>query len=649
MQLSRRDFLRAAGLVSAAAALGDGAVLGTAGRVMASYPAVAVARTGAAFYVGPGNVDYRLIGTLTRGQRVTPLGVFGDFARVIATSYRTPAGALIHKSVSGYVLRSALGRLPVGLPTVPLKTVPWTSRPLIAPSGPLVMPSVGMLLDGYKDYIMLDGTWYAARDFTVVFDAGFVTHAGAPSTSASGLVLQNATVTHDASNIAQLTLLHNGTDHGWFFGYSPGTDWEFFDHLPIASSVSAGQFTISVDGTGRLVTLGLPSGQHRSYRLIVPLFRRGDVLNISLSDSPYTDMTTERLSLSLAPLGKLQAPVAPYGSLRALAPKAGITVGTGMNTWRPGPDPRYEQVATSQFDLLVPEGEFNWDWLLRPDATHYDFAGADEQVHFAQRHGMAVRAYLLPSGNGQGMAPADAPWLTPGAFTRDQLLALVHDHIDTVVGRYAGQVGEWLVMSETIFQGQFVPWNFWLNNVGLDFIDQVFTWAHEADPSAKLLYEFSSDEWAEPQASAIYNHLADLRGRGIPVDNVGFEMHVFDATKAPTYDQLLADFRRYAGLGMGLEITEMDVNVYPVPGTLADKYAVQAQIYGDALSALLESGVGRSFTPWDFVDSQSWLLKPAQVAQFGPAQAPLPFDGNYQPKPAYFALLDVLKQQVGFA
>jgi endo-1,4-beta-xylanase len=644
MDVSRRDFLKAAGAVTVGAALGGGGAFEAAGRaVAASFPSVPVTVSSAALYTGPGNVDYRLIGTLAKGQRVVPLGVFGDFARVIATSHRTSAGALVRTSISGYAPRSALGRLPAGLPTVPVASVPWVSRPLIAPSGPLVMPSVGMLLDGYKDYIMLDGTWYASRDFTVILDAGFVTHPGGPSTSASGLVLQNVTATHDPTNIAQLTLLHNGTDHAWYFGYSPGTDWEFFDHLPIASSVNAGQFTISVDATGRVVTLGLPSGQHLTYRLTVPLFRRGDVLNISLSDSPYTDMTAERLMLSLAPLGKLQAPVAPYGSLRALAPKAGITVGTGINTWRPGPDPRYEQVATSQFDLLVADGEFNWSWLLRPDATHYNFAGADEQVHFAERHGMAVRAYLLPSGNGQGAAPADAPWLTPGAFTRDQLLSLVHDHIDTVVGRYKGRIGEWLVASETIFQGQFVPWNFWLNNIGLDFIDQVFTWTHEADPSAKLLYEFSSDEWAEPQASAIYNHLADLRSRGIPVDNVGFEMHVFDATKAPTHDQLLADFRRYAGLGMGIEITEMDVNVYPVPGTLADKYAAQARIYGDALSALVESGVGRSFTTWGFVDSQSWLFMPSVEAMYGRAQAPLLFDDNYQPKPAYFAVLDALK------
>jgi endo-1,4-beta-xylanase len=380
-----------------------------------------------------------------------------------------------------------------------------------------------------------------------------------------------------------------------------------------------------------------------SYRLQFPLFRRGDVLTLSLSDGPYTDITARQLTLSLAPLGKLQAPVAPYGSLRAAAAPLGITMGMAVDSWRPGPDPRYEPIITSQFDLIVPSGDFDWGWQIRPDATHFDFAGADLQVQFAQRHGMKVRAYLLPSGNG-----TDPTWLTTASYTRDQLLALVHDHIDTVVGRYKGVVSEWLVASETIFQGTFVPWNFWFKNVGLDFIDQVFTWTRAADPAAKLLYEFTSNEWAEPQASAIYNHIADLRSRGIPVDNVGFEMHV-DGAAPPTKALLLAVMQRLGTLGVGVQINEMDVNVYGVPGTLVDKYAVQAQVYRDALEALVESGVGTSFTTWGLVDPDSWLLTPEIVKEQGPAQAPLLFDGGYQPKPAYFALLDVLKQRAGLA
>ena len=71
----------------------------------------------------------------------------------------------------------------------------------------------------------------------------------------------------------------------------------------------------------------------------------------------------------------------------------------------------------------------------------------------------------------------------------------------------------------------------------------------------------------------------------------------------------------------------------------------RGRILGDLEAALLESGVGTSFTTWGLDDPDSWLLRPQWVSAFGPAEAPLLFDGDYQPKPAYFALLDVLDKR----
>ena len=644
MTLSRRRFLQVSGLVAASTALSSSATLEVVGEAMASsLPSVAVATAGAGLFAGPGNVDYGLLGTLAKGQRVTPLGVFGDFARVTATSIRTPAGALARGAFGGYVLKSALGPLPHGLATIHVAKTPWLTRSFVEAARPLVMPSVGILADGDKDYMLLDGTWRAVREFQLVADIGFASEPGIPTTSTSGIVIENVTWTQDAGNPGQLTVLHNGhpSDLGWYVGYHTGTMWDFVDRLPLPTSLAAGRLTIAVDGTGQFVTIGLPNGDSVGRILRLPLFRVGDVLSASLSDGPYTDMTASSVSLSLAPLGRAQPPVAPYGSLRAAAAGSGITIGVAVDSWRPTPDPRFEPTVTSQFDLIVPSGDFNWEWRIRPDATHFDFAGADLQVAFARRHGLNLRAYLLPSGSWPGGLPA---WLTGGGYTRSQLLDLVHEHIDTVVGRYRGIVSEWLIASETIYQGVLAESNFWLKNVGPEFIDLAYTWARAADPAAKLLYEFSGSEWAEPQASAIYAHIADLRQRGIPVDNVGFEMHV-DGANPPTKAQLLAAMRRLGTLGVGVQINEMDVNIYGVPGTQDQKYAVQAQVYRDALEALLESGVGTSFTTWGLDDPDSWLLRPQWVSAFGPAEAPLLFDGDYQPKPAYFALLDVLDKR----
>jgi len=649
MTLSRRRFLKATGLAAASAALGSAAALEAAGRALAAtFPQVSVRVSGTGLYAGPGNVDYRLVGTLGKGQHVMPIGLFGDFARVSAAAIRTPAGTLVRHTTSGYVLRTALSRLPAGLPTLAVAKVPWVARPLVASDRPIHMPSVGMLLDGYKTYPLMDGTWYAACDIRIDADLAFESVDGIPRTSSSGLYLQNITATRDESNAANLVLHHNGhpADLGWYVGYSPGTDWEFYDGLSLPKGSTSGRFTISVDSTGHVVTIAMPNGRSRTWRLRVPLFRRGDVLSLRVGDSPYTNVTARSVTLARAPLGTRQGTTAPYGSLRDAARGTGITIGAAFGMFNPGPDPRYEEIAASQFDLVVPGGEFNWDWLIRPDATHYNFAGADIIAGFAQRHGMRMRGYLLPSGSWEPGLPA---WLKSGGYSRDQLLEIVHDHIRTVVGRYKGVVSEWLVASETIFRGAFVPWNFWLTRIGPDFIDKAYTWTREADPAAKLLYEFSSEEWAEPQSSAIYEHIADLRRRSVPVDLVGFEMHVFDGAHPPTKAQLLAAMKRLGTLGVKVQINEMDVNVYPIAGSRDQKLAAQAQVYRDALEALLESGVGDSFTTWGFFDPESWLLRPEQINSFGPAEAPVLFDDDYAPKPAYFALLDVLKKQAGLA
>jgi hypothetical protein len=52
------------------------------------------------------------------------------------------------------------------------------------------------------------------------------------------------------------------------------------------------------------------------------------------------------------------------------------------------------------------------------------------------------------------------------------------------------------------------------------------------------------------------------------------------------------------------------------------------------LSACLANpGVCTAFLTWGFTDKATWL---------GTAKAPLPFDELYQPKPAYYSMLDLL-------
>src|SRR5205807_10088662 len=133
-------------------------------------------------------------------------------------------------------------------------------------------------------------------------------------------------------------------------------------------------------------------------------------------------------------------------------------------------------------------------------------------------------------------------WLTNGHFCRGQLIAILRDHIHTVVGRYRGRVAQWDVVNEGISGG------FWLDGIGPDYVDMAFRFAHEADASAKLFYNDTDDEGLGGRANAVYDAVKALKARGVPIDGVGLEAH-FDLNSPPLSD-VVANMRRLKDLGL---------------------------------------------------------------------------------------------------
>jgi endo-1,4-beta-xylanase len=73
----------------------------------------------------------------------------------------------------------------------------------------------------------------------------------------------------------------------------------------------------------------------------------------------------------------------------------------------------------------------------------------------------------------------------------------------------------------------------------------------------------------------------------------------------------------------------------------------QAQIYKSVLEACLESQVCKSFTFWVVGDKYSFLEKPefANVKGASLDADPTMFDDELNPKPAYFAIRDMLMRK----
>jgi endo-1,4-beta-xylanase len=184
----------------------------------------------------------------------------------------------------------------------------------------------------------------------------------------------------------------------------------------------------------------------------------------------------------------------------------------------------------------------------------------------------------------------------------------------------------------------------WYNQPGIGlsgtgYIEQAFRWAHTADPAALLFYNDYGIEDTGNKFQAVYNMVSDFVARGVPINGVGFEMHI-DTSGYPTSAGLQANIQRITALGLQVHITEMDVRV-PVDASgnaSPTDLAAQAQTYQRVLSVCLATPGCTAFQTWGFSDKYSWI--PQFYTGMGAA---LPFDLNYQPKPVFSALLTAMQ------
>lgn len=334
-----------------------------------------------------------------------------------------------------------------------------------------------------------------------------------------------------------------------------------------------------------------------------------------------------RAALVAAALAAAQ-PAAAADTLRALAHAAGIRFGTAVDVEALQADATYARLLAREFDLVTPENALKFS-VVEPERGRFDFTQADALVAFAEAHGMQVNGHVLVW---DGQLP---DWLTRGQFSRDELAAILHEHIRTLVTRYRGRVASWDVAAEAVGEDGQLRETFWSRGIGPDYLALAFRWAHEADPEARLRYNDYGGEGAGAKADGIYRLAADLVAQGVPLHAVGLQMHV-SPQDAPRARDLRANMERLAALGLETDITEMDV-MLPLP---AGKTALrqQAGVYRDTLGACLAAPRCRSFSTWGATDRYSWI-----PGNFPGRGAALLFGADGRPKPAYYSVRRLLR------
>jgi endo-1,4-beta-xylanase len=327
-------------------------------------------------------------------------------------------------------------------------------------------------------------------------------------------------------------------------------------------------------------------------------------------------------------------------SLRELADRAGILVGTAV---RPSQfsEAAYASTLSREFNMVEPEDAMKW-WVIRRDPESFDFTQGDQIVGFARTHGMKVRGHTLVWGW------TNPPWLLERHFPPEELSSLLQEHIAKVVDHYRGQIFAWDVVNEAFDEQGKVKDSIWYNRPGIGFagkdttyIEQAFQWAHAADPAALLFYNDAEGEAINSKSDAIFAMVKDFRERGVPIDGVGLQMHLFDLQA--DVKSIEANIARFTALGVQVHITEMDVAIATAPSgdaLRAEDLQKQADIYGAIAQACLAHPGCTAIQTWGFTDKYSWIRSKTK----GVKGAALLFDRNYVEKPSCKAVKSRLSE-----
>ncbi len=283
---------------------------------------------------------------------------------------------------------------------------------------------------------------------------------------------------------------------------------------------------------------------------------------------------------------------------------------------------------------------------IHPEENRYNWGPADEVVAFAQTHNLKMRGHTLCwHSQTPGWLFKDASGNT---VSKEVLLKRLQTHVTDVVSRYKGKIYAWDVVNEVIDDdsAKYMRSTPWYDICGEDFIAKAFEYAHAADPNAVLFYN-DYDTENPVKREKIYKLVKKLKEAGVPIHGVGLQGHW--SLIVPTEKNLRTSIERFSSLGLQVQVTELDVSVYPsehkprprregesdvFTPEMEQKQIDQYKMIFRVLRDYKQNVTGVTF--WNIYDGKTWLdTHPVR----GRKNYPLLFDQKLRPKKAYWEVI----------
>ena len=319
-----------------------------------------------------------------------------------------------------------------------------------------------------------------------------------------------------------------------------------------------------------------------------------------------------------------------------------ILIGGTTGAWAFGTQTGF--ILDREFNYVTPENDFK-QWAIHPDPNTWNWTQTDAWIRHIEANDQILRMHC-PIG------PQCSSWAQTDSRTAEELESLMRVFMQAVCERYNDEerVVSLDVVNEVVQGGNWkrdesgtggweMPWY----KIGRDtdargtplYIRYAFEIANEYAPDMKLIFNHHEDPTQVASWNLIKTTIVYLRDLGLRVDGIGWQAHVGNDWATNVNLSLFRDLIDWAH-SYDLEFHITEASVWIDGAHTESAFQTQAETYSKIMQVLLEKRYNGKvgWNIWHIDDGHGW---------YAVERAPSLFDENYEAKPAYYAIQEVLE------
>jgi len=270
-------------------------------------------------------------------------------------------------------------------------------------------------------------------------------------------------------------------------------------------------------------------------------------------------------------------------------------------------DTDYQDFVLDHFEWAVCENEMKWgsNESTRDSENYYQ---ADYIANWCANNGIILRGHCILWEQNNSQMPSWVPGLSCSTYPpTSEMMDEIDERINSIVGRYAGQIVSWDVDNEMLSDNTFGC----LGEAGRAHFFQL---ANSIDPNCGFyMNEYSGNSFGGYDGDAYASRANGLIALGAPVEGLGIQAHVASPFQPENYYNNV--LQELAVVGVPIIATEFDTDA----GTEAQAADDLEDFYRVCFSHPLVEGImmwGIEQSAWRWsgiVNSSTWVLNQAGI------------------------------------